>query len=115
MNKAELVKSIAAKSGLTQKQADSALDGFIETIKETLANGEDVTLIGFGTFDIQERAARTGRNPGTGEDIQIAASKSPRFKAGKGFKDAIPQPQVKNVEAVKVEEPKKPAKKASKK
>lgn len=93
MNKAELIKSIAEKSGLTQKDADAALNGFIETIKETLAKGEDVTLVGFGSFDIQERAARTGRNPSTGDEILIAASKAPRFKAGKAFKDAILQPE----------------------
>ena len=95
MNKAELIKSIAEKSGLTQKQADVALDGFIETVKETLAKGEDISLVGFGSFDVQERAARTGRNPATGEEIQIAASKAPRFKAGKALKDAIPQPETK--------------------
>ena len=83
------------KSGLTQKQSEDALNGFIDTVKETLANGEDIALVGFGSFDVQERAARTGRNPSTGEEIQIAASKIPRFKAGKGFKDAIPQPEVK--------------------
>lgn len=92
MNKAELIKAIAEKSGLTQTQSNAALDGFIDTVKETLANGEDIVLVGFGTFDVQDRAARTGRNPSTGDEIQISASKAPRFKAGKGFKDAIPQP-----------------------
>lgn len=113
MNKAELIKSMAEKSGLTQKQADAALDGFIETIKETLAKGEDISLVGFGSFDVQERAARTGRNPATGEEIQIAASKAPRFKAGKALKDAIPQPEA--PKPLKAEEPKKAAKKITKK
>jgi len=113
MNKAELIKSIAEKSGLTQKDADAALDGFIETIKETLAKGDTVTLVGFGSFDVQERAARTGRNPSTGEEIQIAAAKAPRFKAGKAFKDAIPQPEA--PKPVKAAEAKKATKKTTKK
>ena len=113
MNKSELIKAIAEKSGLTQKDADAALNGFIDTVKETLAKGEDVTLVGFGSFDIQERAARTGRNPSTGEEIQISASKSPRFKAGKAFKDVIPQPEA--PKPLKAEEVKKATKKTTKK
>lgn len=97
INKSELIKSIADKSGLSQKQSEMALNGFIETVKETLAKDMTISLIGFGSFDIQERNARTGRNPSTGEEIQIPASKLPRFRAGKGLKDAIPQPQVKKL------------------
>lgn len=89
MNKPELVKSIATKSGLTQEQATQALNGLTDTIGETLAKGEEVALIGFGTFSVKERAARTGRNPQTGEEIQLAASKAPHFKAGKTLKDAV--------------------------
>lgn len=89
MNKQELVKSIATKSGLTQDQAAQALSGLTESITEALAKGEDVALIGFGTFSVKDRAGRTGRNPQTGEAIQIAASKVPHFKVGKTLKDAI--------------------------
>lgn len=89
MNKSELVKSIADKSGLTQDQATLALNGLTDTIRDTLAKGEEVALVGFGTFSVKERAARTGRNPQTGEEIQIAASKVPHFKAGKSLKDAV--------------------------
>ena len=89
MNKTELVAAVAAKTALSKKDAEKALSAVLETVSETLAAGEKVQLVGFGTFDIGERSAREGRNPQTGESITIAASKSPKFKAGKAFKDAI--------------------------
>ena len=89
MNKSELIAKIAEKSGLNQKDAGKALDGLTQAVSDALANGEDVTLVGFGTFSVKERAARTGRNPQTGEEIQIPAKKAPIFKAGKAFKDAV--------------------------
>lgn len=89
MNKSELVKSIATKSGLTAEQATQALNGLTETISETLAKGEEVALVGFGTFKVTDRKAKTGRNPATGETIQIPAKKAPVFKAGKALKDAV--------------------------
>ena len=89
MNKTELIKAIATKAELNQKQATAALDALTATITETLKEGENVTLLGFGTFEVRERAERQGRNPATGETITIAASKTPAFKAGKAFKDAV--------------------------
>lgn len=89
MNKSELVSAIATKSGLTKADSARALDGFIEAVSESLTNGEPVTLIGFGTFEVRERAARSGRNPRTGEVIEIKAAKKPAFKAGKALKDAV--------------------------
>lgn len=89
MNKSELVKHIATVSGLTQDQASKALNGFESVVTTTLAKGEDVVLVGFGTFKVTDRAARTGRNPKTGEALQIAAAKIPSFKAGKTLKDAL--------------------------
>lgn len=89
MNKSELIESIATKADLTKADAGRALDATLETVKEALIQGDAVTLIGFGTFSVKERAARTGRNPQTGAEIQIAASKIPGFKAGKGLKDAV--------------------------
>ena len=89
MNKSELVKQIAERAGLTQAQATTALQAFEASIIDELANGGEVALIGFGTFKVTDRAARTGRNPQTGAEIQIAASKAPTFKAGKGLKDAV--------------------------
>ena len=89
MNKSELVAHIATSAGLTKAQATAALQAFETSVIDTLANGGEVTLIGFGTFKINSRAARTGRNPKTGEEIQIAASKVPTFKAGKAFKQAM--------------------------
>ena len=91
MNKSELVAHIATSAGLTKAQATAALQAFETSVIDTLANGGEVTLIGFGTFKVTERAARTGRNPKTGEEIQIAASKVPTFKAGKAFKQALNQ------------------------
>lgn len=89
MNKSELVDSIATKSGLTKAQATEALNAFIATIGEAMATNDTVSLVGFGTFSVKERQARTGRNPQTKEEIQIPASKVPSFKAGKGLKDMV--------------------------
>ena len=89
MNKAELIDAIAGHADMTKAEAGRALDGFVTTVTQAMSNGEDVTLVGFGTFSVKERAARTGRNPATGAEIQIAASKVPAFKPGKGLKDAI--------------------------
>lgn len=89
MNKSELVAHIATSAGLTKAQATAALQAFETSVIDTLSNGGEVTLIGFGTFKVTDRAARTGRNPKTGEEIQIAASKVPTFKAGKAFKQAV--------------------------
>ena len=87
MNKAAMIAKIAEKSALNKKQAEAALIAFEETVVEALKEGDKVQLMGFGTFEIKERAARTGRKPSTGETIEIPAKKSPVFKAGKGFKD----------------------------
>ena len=89
MNRSELISSIADKTGLSKKDSEKALVAFIESVEEELQKGEKVQLIGFGTFEISERAARTGKNPQTGEAIKIPASKSPKFKAGKAFKDLV--------------------------
>ena len=89
MNKNELVNSVAEAAGLSKADAAGAVDGVFNTIMGTLAGGEEVRLVGFGTFSVRDRAARTGRNPRTGEEIQIKASKNPAFKAGKAFKDAV--------------------------
>ncbi len=89
MNKKELVAEIAAKTDLTKKQAEAAVDALIATVTDELKKGEKVQLVGFGTFEVSERAARDGRNPRTGETIEIAAVKAPKFKAGKALKDAI--------------------------
>ena len=89
MNKSELIKQIAERAGLTQAQATTALQAFETTVIDELANGREVALIGFGTFKVSDRAARTGRNPQTGAEIQIAASKAPTFKAGKALKEAV--------------------------
>lgn len=87
MNKAAMIAKIAEKSALNKKQAEAALIAFEEAVVEALKEGDKVQLMGFGTFEIKERAARTGRKPSTGETIEIPAKKSPVFKAGKGFKD----------------------------
>ncbi|MCH5291376.1 MAG: HU family DNA-binding protein [Treponema sp.] len=89
MNKVELVDAIAKETGLTKKDSEAAVKAFTETVAKTLANGEAVQLIGFGTFEVGSRAARTGRNPKTGEEIKIEASKTPKFKPGKALKDII--------------------------
>ncbi|MCI5661191.1 MAG: HU family DNA-binding protein [Clostridia bacterium] len=87
MNKATLIAKIAEKTGLNKKQAEAAANAFTDTILEALKEGDKVQLIGFGTFEVKERAARVGHKPGTGETIEIAAKKTPVFRAGKGFKD----------------------------
>lgn len=89
LNKTELVSSIAEKSQLTKKDAEKALNAFFASVEEALAKGEKVQLVGFGTFEVRERAERTGRNPQTGAEITIAAAKVPAFKAGKALKDAV--------------------------
>ena len=89
MNKAELITSMAEKSQFTKKDAESALKAVIDSVQEALENGDKVQLIGFGTFETRERAAREGRNPRTKETITIPASTVPVFKAGKEFKDRV--------------------------
>jgi DNA-binding protein HU-beta len=89
MNKVELVDAIAKDTGLTKKDAEGALKSFIENVSKELKKGNEVQLIGFGTFAVGKRAAREGRNPKTGETIKIAASKAPKFKAGKALKDLV--------------------------
>ena len=89
MNKTDLVAKIAEKAELSKKDAEKALKAFEEAVTEELVAGGEVRLVGFGTFDVKERAAHEGVNPQTKETIQIAASKSPRFKAGKSLKDAV--------------------------
>ena len=88
-NKAELVDRVAKKTQLTKKDVSAAVDALFETIQEALQAGEKVQVIGFGNFEVRERAARKGRNPQTNEVIEIAASKVPAFKAGKALKDAV--------------------------
>jgi len=89
MTRAELVVSVADKAGLDRKRADKAVAAVFDTIKQALVEGDKVQMIGFGTFEIRDRSARKGRNPRTGEEIDIAASKLPSFKAGKALKDAV--------------------------
>ena len=89
MNKGELIESVAAASGLTRADATKAVDAVLDSVTRTLAGGGSVSLVGFGTFSVKARAARMGRNPRTGEAIQIKASNVPGFKAGKGLKDAV--------------------------
>ncbi|MDT8385920.1 MAG: HU family DNA-binding protein [Thiogranum sp.] len=89
MNKSELIDTVASSADLSRADATRAVDAVLDTVTESLRKGDSVTLVGFGTFEVRERAARSGRNPQTGETIQIKASKSPAFKAGKAFKDAV--------------------------
>ncbi|MBQ2816262.1 MAG: HU family DNA-binding protein [Clostridia bacterium] len=89
MNKTELIAAVAEKAAISKKDADKAIAAFVDSITEALKAGDKVQLVGFGTFEVRERAARTGRNPKTKETITIAASKAPAFKAGKAFKEAI--------------------------
>lgn len=89
MNKADLITAIAEKAELSKKDAELALKAFIDVTTEALAKGDKISLVGFGTFEVSERAARTGRNPKTGEAMEIAASKAPKFKAGKPLKEAV--------------------------
>lgn len=89
MNKSELVSAVAEKVGLTKKDTEEVVVAVFESVKEAMSEGEKVQIIGFGTFDVRERKAREGRNPSTGEPIQISAAKVPAFKAGKALKDAV--------------------------
>ncbi len=89
MNKAELTEAMAEAADISKAAAARALDGMVDAVTEALKNGDQVSLIGFGTFSVRDRAARTGRNPQTGEAINIAASRNPAFKAGKALKDAV--------------------------
>ena len=92
MNKGELVAALAAKTELSKKDSEAALNGLIEVIGDAIAKGEKVQLIGFGTFDVKSRAARVARNPRTGAELKIAASKAPAFKPGKALKDKVNTP-----------------------
>ena len=89
MNKTELINAVAETSGLTKKDSEIALNAILDTIQSAMKNGDKVQLVGFGSFEVKERAARTGRNPRTKEIVEIPASKAPAFKAGQAFKDAI--------------------------
>ena len=89
MNKTEFISAIAEKAELSKKDAEKALKAFTDVVEEELKKGEKIQLVGFGTFEVSERAAREGRNPQTGETMKIAASKAPKFKAGKALKDMI--------------------------
>ncbi len=89
MNKSELAERLAGRTGMSKAAAKDAVDGVFEVIAEALANGEEARILGFGTFGTRNRPARTGRSPGTGEQVEIAASTAPVFKAGKPLKDAV--------------------------
>jgi DNA-binding protein HU-beta len=89
MNKTELINSVAEKAGLSKKDAEAAVKAVIGTIEETLKAGDSVALVGFGTFEVRNRAARKGKNPQTKEEILIPATKAPAFKAGKSLKDIV--------------------------
>ncbi|CDL83260.1 DNA-binding protein HU [Xenorhabdus szentirmaii] len=89
VNKSQLIDEIAANANLSKAAAGRVVDAFISSVSGALKNGDDVALVGFGTFTVRERAARTGRNPQTGKEIKIAAAKVPAFRAGKGLKDAV--------------------------
>ena len=89
MNKTELIANVADKSGLAKKDAEKAVNAFFAAVEGALGEGDKVQIIGFGTFEVRDRPARTGRNPQTGAEIKIPASKNPAFKAGKALKDAV--------------------------
>ena len=89
MNKTELVAAMAEQTNLSKQDVEAALKAFVDVVAEELKKGEKVQLVGFGTFEVSERAAREGRNPQTGETMQIKASKTPKFKAGKALKDMM--------------------------
>ena len=89
MNKTELIAAIAKEAGISKKAAEDALKAFINVVGKTLKKGGKVQLVGFGTFEVSKRSARTGRNPQTGETIKIKAAKTPKFKAGKALKDLV--------------------------
>lgn len=89
MNKNEIVTALATKTGMSKKDSETALNAFVESVTEALVEGDKVSLVGFGTFEVRNRPARTARNPRTGEEIKVKASKAPVFKAGKGLKDSV--------------------------
>jgi len=89
MNKTELIDAVAEAAALTKAESSRAVDAVVAAVTKALKDGDAVTLVGFGTFQVRDRAARTGRNPKTGDTIKIAASKNPSFKAGKALKDAV--------------------------
>ena len=89
MNKTELIAAIAEKAELSKKDSEKALKAFVDVVTEELKKDNKIQLVGFGTFEVSSRGARTGRNPQTGEEMEIAACKAPKFKAGKAFKDAV--------------------------
>lgn len=89
MNKTQLIDVVAEKAELPKAQAKAAIEAFTDAVTDALKEGDEVTLVGFGTFGVRERAARTGRNPQTGKEIQIPAAKNPVFKAGKALKDSV--------------------------
>jgi len=89
MNKAELITAIANKASITKKEAETAANAFVEVITEALQSGDKVQIVGFGSFEVKDRPARTARNPRTGEELTVAASKAPVFKAGKALKDSV--------------------------
>ena len=89
MNKAELITAIANKASISKKEAEVTANAFVEVITEALTNGDKVQIVGFGSFEVKDRPARTARNPRTGEELQVPASKAPVFKAGKALKDSI--------------------------
>lgn len=88
-NKTELVSKVADRAGLTKRDAEKAVNAFVETVEEALTGGDKVSLVGFGTFEVRSRSARKGRNPQTGQEITIAAGRVPAFKAGKQLKDSV--------------------------
>ncbi len=89
MNKGELIEAVAAAADISKSDATKAVDAVVDSITKALKKGDQVSIVGFGTFSVKDRAARAGRNPATGETIQIAASRAPGFKAGKALKDAV--------------------------
>ena len=89
MNKAELVEAMATKTGETKKSAEASLNAFIEVVTDSLKKGEKIQFVGFGSFEVRKRASRKGRNPQTGEELKIPASKAPVFKAGKALKEIV--------------------------
>ena len=91
MNKAELIAAVAAQTGLSKKDSESAVNAVVDVVTKALVDGDKVQIVGFGAFEVKERAARVGRNPQTKQEIEIPASKVPQFKAGKALKDAVDQ------------------------
>ena len=89
MNKSDLIAAVAAKTGETKKSAETSINAIVDVISETLAKGDKIQLVGFGSFEVRQRAARKGRNPQTGKELKISAKKAPVFKAGKALKDAV--------------------------